>query len=145
MKQQAYARRIFGADGSSKTQIAREVGYSPYVANSASSKIESTRGFNNAVAKLANDSNNVALQILHKFKARGVKEFSNKDLVGALNAIGGAWSKFNHKAIKEAESEHEKLSGNKLRHLILQQVENQTITTQAEVVEKKAEEVDLGF
>jgi len=123
--QMAYARKLFGGEGTSKKQIALDVGYSPYVSNSVSSHIENKPGFNNAMAALAIDSNNLALAAMHEFKARGFKDFSNKDLTSALNAIGNAWSKFNN--IPGAGREKDDLSRNKLRTVILQQVENQTI------------------
>lgn len=121
-KQVAYARRVFGGQGVSKKQIALDVGYSPNVANSISSHIENKPGFNNAMAKLAVDSNNLALSAMHEFKARGFEDFSNKDLVGALNAIGNAWSKFN----AVPKDQNGTPSTNRLRTVILQQIENQT-------------------
>ena len=128
MKQMAYARRIFGAQGQTKKDIARDVGYSTNVANSIKSHIENKLGFNNAMSQLAMDSNNLALAAMHEFKARGFEDFSNKDLVGALNAIGNAWSRFNDIGReKKPESEN----GNKLRTIVLQQIEQQqNITTQ---------------
>jgi hypothetical protein len=125
MKQMAYARRVFAGQGENKKQIALDCGYSPNVANSVSSHIENKPGFNNAMARLAMDSNNLALAAMHEFKARGFEDFSNKDLVGALNAIGSAWSKFN----APARDPNAPASTNRLRTVILQQIENQTITT----------------
>jgi hypothetical protein len=124
LRQGAYARRIWGGRDQDKKSIALDVGYSPAVAESPKSKIEIHKGFNNAMAALADESNNLALRILHEFQARGVKEFSNKDLIGALNAIGQAWSKF-HKGA--SDSERADSGQNKLRTIILQRVENQTI------------------
>ena len=124
MKQTAYARRIFGADGKDKQQIALDVGYSKFIAATPKSKIENTRGFNNAMAKLAADSNNLALSVMSELKARGFTDFSNKDLVGALNAISGAWKNFNNVTGKGEGANQDK---NKLRTIILQKVENQTI------------------
>jgi len=123
MKQLAYAKGILGATGINKKQIALDVGYSPAVANSISSHIENKPGFHNAMAALAVDSNNLALAAMHEFKARGFHDFTNKELVGALNAIGNAWSKFN--AIPKEKEDNP--SGNKLRTVILQQVENQNL------------------
>lgn len=126
MKQVAYARRIFGAEGKNRRQIALDVGYSPSAANSVKQKIEDTRGFNNAMTKLAVESNNLAMTIMHEFKVRGVSEFSNKDLVGALNAIGSAWSRFN-----AVPKEREKDNGtNRLRTVILQSIGQQTLNTE---------------
>ena len=125
MKQKAYAMRVFGGKGKCKKQIALDVGYSPNVANSISSHIENKPGFNSAMAALAVDSNNLALAAMHEFKARGFREFTNKDLVGALNAIGAAWSRFN----TVPKDPNGTQSTNRLRTVILQQIENQTVTT----------------
>ena len=135
LKQTAYARRIFGAKGRDKKQIALDVGYSRYVAETPKSKIENTRGFNNAMAKLAADSNNLALSVMCELKARGFTDFTNKDLVGALNAISGAWKVFNLDTMKKDNPE----SGgtNRLRTVILQQIENQTLQTEAKVEDIK--------
>jgi phage terminase small subunit len=123
MKQIAYARRVFGAEGKNKKQIALDVGYAPSVANSIAAHIENKPGFQNAMALLAKESNNLALEAMSEFKARGFEDFSNKDLVGALNAIGNAWSKFNAPLQTKTEGQ----STNKLRTVILQQIENQTV------------------
>lgn len=136
IKQQAYARRIWGAKGSDKTNIALDVGYSKYVSRSASSKIEATKGFNNAMTALARESNNMALTILHEFRSRGVSKFSNKDLVGALNAIGGAWKTFNT-ANLPVKGQGNLADGNRLRAVILQQVEHQTINPTINVPKDK--------
>jgi len=123
LKQTAYARRIFGAQGTTKKEIALDVGYSANVSNSIVSHIESKPGFNNAMTQLAIDSNNLALAAMSEFKARSFKDFSNKDLIGALNAIGNAWSKFN--IIPKEGGSNQPV--NKLRTVILQQIENQTV------------------
>lgn len=126
-QQVAYARRVWGGQAQSKRQVALDVGYSPSVANSCVSKIESRKGFNNAMAKLAAESNNLALSIMHEFKSRGVQDFSNKDLVAALNAIGGAWTRFNA-ALKEEENPGRVDNGkNRLKTIILNRIENQTV------------------
>jgi hypothetical protein len=136
MKQMAYARRVFGGQGKCKKQIALDVGYSPNVANSISSHIENKPGFNSAMAALAVDSNNLALAAMHEFKARGFKDFSNKDLVGALNAIGSAWSRFN----APAQNPNGAPSTNRLRTVILNQIENQTIMESNKVVDVNTQE-----
>ena len=124
LKQLAYAKRLLGAQGTTKKDIALDVGYSPTTANSIKSHIEDKPGFNNAMAALALESNNLALAAMHEFKARGFEDFSNKDLIGALNAIGSAWARFN--VVKPSKSDNP--NANKLRTVILQQVENQTIS-----------------
>ena len=132
IKQVAYARRVFGGQGKCKKQIALDVGYSPNVANSISSHIENKPGFNNAMAQLAVDSNNLALAAMHEFKARGFEDFSNKDLVGALNAIGSAWTRFNT-VPKDPKGDNP--GNNKLRTVILNQIENQTIVEASKVTD----------
>jgi hypothetical protein len=132
MKQMAYARRVFGGQGKCKKQIALDCGYSPNVANSISSHIENKPGFNSAMAALAVDSNNLALAAMHEFKARGFKDFSNKDLVGALNAIGSAWSRFN---APPPNPRGDGQSNNRLRTVILQQIENQTVLESNKVID----------
>ena len=124
MKQLAYARRVFNGQGVNKKQIALDCGYSHNVANSLSSHIENKPGFLNAMATLAAESNNLALEALMEFKLRGFKEFSNQEMIGALNAIGSAWSKFNPQA-RQGEGSN---STNRLRTIILQQIENQTVS-----------------
>ena len=126
IKQMAYAKRLLGAQGMSKKEIALDCGYSPAVSNSISSHIENKPGFNNAMAALAVESNNLALAAMSEFKARGFHDFSNKDLIGALNAIGNAWARFNQKVKEPNDSPN----GNKLRTVILQQVQNQQLLTE---------------
>lgn len=137
-KQVAYARRSWGAAQETKKLIALDVGYAPSVANSVVSKIESRPGYNNAMARLAAESNNLALTIMHEFKARGVEDFSNKDLVGALNAIAGAWDRFNKGLIeKERPIDNGK---NRLRTVILQNI-NGPVTNSGELVEQIPEDL----
>lgn len=137
-RQVAYARRVFGGQGVSRQQIALDVGFAPSTARVPMQKIESTVGFNAAMMKLATDSNNVALAALHEFKVRGFNEFSNKDLVGALNAIGNAWSRFNPEA-RARKNDDESNSKNRLRTVVLQQIENQTINT-GEIIEAQKDD-----
>ncbi|MGI9142564.1 MAG: hypothetical protein ACR2IJ_05190 [Fluviibacter sp.] len=146
LKQYAYARRVWGAKGADKKNIALDVGYSMATANKVKEKIESSPGFNNAIAKLAAESNNMAVAVLSEFKARGLKDFSNKDLVGALNAIGGAWAKFNAIDIETAKSKKNP-EGNRLRAVIMNRIENQTINnpTPIPAVVEEVKEIDLDF
>ena len=137
MRQMAYARKVFGGQGKCKKQIALDVGYSPNVANSVSSHIENQPGFHNAMAFLARDSNNLALAAMEEFKARGFKDFSNKDLVGALNAIGSAWSRFN---APPPAARGDGQQNNRLRTVILNQIEQQTIIETNKVIDVKPEE-----
>ena len=139
MKQMAYARRLFGGEGTSKKQIALDAGYSPAVSNSIVSHIENQPGFHNAMHALAIDSNNLALAAMEEMKSRGFKDFTNKELTGALNAIGNAWSRFNAPLQKSPDEGNK--STNKLRTIILQQVESKTIHPDEE--EKKVTEAEV--
>ena len=120
-KQEAYARQVFGAKGKSKGEIALEVGYGERAARSPKDKIESTIGFKLAIAELSAQSGNVAQKILNEFQVRNMGEYSNKDLNGALQAISTAYGKF------QPKEEDQSGSSNRLRSVILQHVENQTI------------------
>jgi len=144
IQQMAYARRIFGAKNRNKKYAALEAGYSPHVAETAKSKIESTQGFKNAMFVLANESDNMAMAVMAEFKARGLKDFTNKDLISALKEISNAWSKFK----TEERREEEKISpnGSRLRTLVLQQIENQHVTNnEIPQVTKVQPDVDLDF
>lgn len=154
-RQMAYARRIFDGKGVNRKQIALDVGYTPAMANNILAKVESSVGFNSAMMKLAADSNNLALAAMHEFKVRGFKDFSNKDLVGALNAIGGAWAKFNERN-RDREGGDRESKGNKLRTIVMQHIENQTMNNTTPIEQKEiknsepikvvdAEEVDVDF
>ena len=148
MKQLAYARKLFGAEGVNRKQIALDVGYSSNVSNSIKTHIENKKGFHNAMSALAIDSNNIALSVMHEMKSRGFKDFSNKELTGALNAIGNAWSKFN--TVPEQVKDSNRSDTNKLRTVILQQIENQTVTAPQDVAKEQTvihdvAEEDPGF
>lgn len=113
-----------GLELETKKIIALDVGYSPNVARSVTTHIENKPGFNNAMAALAFDSNSLALAAMYEFKARGFEDFSNKDLVAALTAIGGAWSRWNIAPVDPLQTNN---ATNRLRTVILQQIENQTV------------------
>ncbi len=140
MRQVAYARRAWGAERDTKKLIALDVGYSPSVANSVVSKIESHPGFNNAMARLAADSGNVALTVMHELKSRGFEDFSNKDLVSALNAIAGAWDRFN-KGLIESKKPLEDNGKNRLRTVILQNISG-NVTNTAPVATEPPEDLE---
>ncbi len=124
IKQVAYARKIFNGDGKSKKDIARSVGYSLAVANNAQAKIEDTEGFINAMQKLAQESNNLVMEVLLEYKKRGLEDFSNKDLNGALNAISTAWDRIGKQRAGEKNKDPKQ---NRLRAAVIQHVENQTV------------------
>lgn len=124
IKQYAYATKLLNGEGRSKKDIALSVGFSPSVAMNAANKIETTEGFQNAVIDLAGKSNNVVLAVMAEYEARGLKKFSNKDLNGALNAISQAWDRFNK---ARAPNKIQTPEGNRLKAVILNRIENQTI------------------
>ncbi len=137
-KQVAYARRTWGASDQTKKEIALNVGYSPSVARSCVSKIESRPGYHNAMARLAADSNNLALAVIHEFNARGLDHFENKELISALNAISGAWEKFNNGLSKERNPVDP--NKNRLKTIVLQRIENQVNNTAPAPAPEKKEE-----
>lgn len=150
IKQVAYARKLFNGDGKSKKEIALSVGYSPAIANNALAKIEDTEGFHNAMEKLAVESNNLLLACMEEYKSRGLSEFSNKDLNGALNAIAAGWDRI---AKVRAPNKNKDPETNPLRKVFMQKVENQTIHVTAKEtapasppIEVPSEEIpDLDF
>lgn len=85
-------RRLNG-QGDTKKEMALMSGYSQTIAKNPASKIEKSEGYHNAVKELAAKSNNLLLGVMAEFEARGLKNFSNKDLNSALNAISGAWDR----------------------------------------------------
>jgi len=120
--------------GGSKKEIARKAGFSPSVANNAKYKIENTEGYQNAVAVLATESNNLLLAILAEFKTRGVKKFSDKDLIGSLKAMTTAWDKIDN---KRSPAKLKTPEGNPLRAVFTKRVETQTVRFEKEKKEKK--------
>lgn len=140
VRQRAYAMKVFGGQGESKEQMALDSGYSPAVARSVVTHIESLPGFQNAMAELAHESNNLAMEVMHKLKARGFEDFSNKEMIQALTAISNAWQKFT----EPVKNSTRPSSGNKLRTVILKQLEVQDASPQKEE-KKKEEKPNLDF
>jgi len=123
--------------GGSKREIARKAGFSPSVANNAKYKIENTEGYQNAVIVLAHESNNLLLAILAEFKARGVKNFSTKDLIASLSAMTTAWDKIDN---KRSPAKLKTPEGNPLRAVFTKRVETQTVRFEKDKKEKKEKE-----
>lgn len=84
---------MLNGEADSKKEAALLAGFSMSVAENAKAKIETTEGYHNAMIELAGKSNNLMLAALHEFEARGLKGFSNSELIKALNAIGSAWER----------------------------------------------------
>jgi hypothetical protein len=120
IKQFAYATRMMNGQAGSKKEAALLSGFSISVAENAKNKIESTDGFKNAVGVLAYRSNNLLVAVMNEFEVRGLSEFSNKDLVGAMNAITSAWAKIDEKRAPNALKTDE---GNPLRGVFRRRVE----------------------
>lgn len=123
LKQYAYAKKLLNAEGRSKKDIALSVGYSESVAKNVETNIESSEGFQNAVIALSAESNNLVMSVMAEYKARGLKNFSNTDLNGALNAIAKAWEKFNTTRAPNGSN----LPVNPIKQAIIQRIQNQTI------------------
>jgi predicted transcriptional regulator with HTH domain len=131
-KQMAYARKVFSGDIRPKTEIAVECGYSPNVSRSVRTHIENTNGFKNAMSVLATEASNIAIGVMEEIDKRGYKDLTNKELLSTINVMSSAWSRF-----ILPEDEDSTPATNKLRTVILQQVENQTIDTNGEVSSSK--------
>lgn len=92
-RQWAYARNKLAGAASTKRELAKISGYGNGVAHNTSNKIEKSKGYKNAITELSLQSNSLLLKVMGEFDRRDLEEFSNKDLVTALNSISSAWSK----------------------------------------------------
>lgn len=115
-------RRLNG-EGRSKKEMALLAGFSPAVAENVKAKVEDTEGYQNAVIELATKSNNLLLACFAEYQARGLKNFSNKDLNAALNAISSAWDRVEK---VRAPGKMKTPEGNPLRAVFTKRVETQT-------------------
>lgn len=123
IKQMAYASRMMNGSAESKKEAALLSGFSMSVAENAKHKIETTEGYKNAMIELHTRSNNLLNAIMHEYEVRGLKNFSNKDLVAATNAIANAWDKID---TKRAPNKMKTPEGNPLRAVLTRRVETQT-------------------
>lgn len=156
IKQYAYATRRLNGQAASKKEAALLSGFSITVAENAKHKIEETEGYQNAVIVLATESNNLLLAVLHEFKARGLSEFTNKELNGALNAISGAWDRIER---TRAPDKMKNPEVNRLRGIFTRETVKETATletlpaapltqslpTHDAVFTEKEQELDLDF
>lgn len=124
IKQYAYATRVLTGGAKSKKEAALLSGYSMTMAENAKAKIENTEGYQNAIGVLAAESNNLLLGIMAEFKTRGLKKFSNADLVKALNAMTGAWDKIEE---RRSPSKMKTPEGNPLRGVLMRRVEEVSV------------------
>ncbi len=126
VKQYAYAtRRLSPGKAQSKKELALLSGYSMTMANNIKAKVEDTDGYKNAITVLAAESNNLLLEVLNQFKVRGLSEFTNPELIKALNAISGAWDRIEK---TRAPNRLQTPEGNPLRAILQQRVETRTMT-----------------
>jgi hypothetical protein len=100
-------------------------GFSPSVAENVKHKVENTEGYKNAVIELATKSNNLLLAAMAEYEARGLKNFSNKDLNAALNAISAAWDRVEK---TRAPNKLKTPEGNPLRAIFTERVTTRTAT-----------------
>ncbi len=129
-KQIAYAHKSFGAENGERRKIALEVGYSRTSANSIISKIESKKGYLNAMGVLVEKSNNLAISIFDEFKRRDISEFTNKELISSLGTISIAMDRFCQR-MEAAEAPPPNPNGNRLRTIVLQNITKQVNTPAA--------------
>lgn len=130
-----YAEKSFGAENRNRKKIALEVGYSVPVANSIVSKIESRKGYLNAMSVLVSKSNNLAISIFEEFKNRKMSDFTNKELIQSLGTISNAMDRFSQRLV-EAENPEGKNGNNRLRTIVLQNIKKQ-VNTNTPVIEKQ--------
>ncbi len=122
-KQFAFAQRMMGGGGETKREVALLSGYTPSMADNVRAKIENTEGYHNAMAELAHKSNNLMLEALHQFEARGLNGFTNSELIKALNAIGNAWEKIEK---QRAPNKIKTPEGNRLHGLFTRKTVTET-------------------
>jgi hypothetical protein len=65
------------------------------------------------------------MEVMYQFEVRGLTEFSNKELIAALNAITSAWDKID---TKRQPAKMKTPEGNPLRAVFTKRVETQTMT-----------------
>ncbi len=139
-----------GGQGKSKKEIALLSGYTKSMAENAKYKIETTEGYKNAMINLAQKSGNLLMGVMAEFEARGFKNFSNKDLVSAINAVTGAWDKIDTKRAPVAMKNPEK---NPLRAIFTDRVQTRTVVMESVAAQPRIHEsppqeeepIDLDF
>lgn len=137
-KQWSYARNKVGGVANTKEELAKLAGYSPYVARSVGSKIEKSQGYKNALTELSLQSNSILLKVLAEFERRDLEEFSNKDIISAVNAITSAWAKIDTQT-QERLNKNKDPDKNPLRSLFVNR--SNVITIEAKEP-KDADEID---
>ncbi len=133
-RQKMYALRTWGGEKKSRREIAKDLGWSNAVADHPKQKIESTKGYKNAMAEIADQSNAVALKVYNELQARDMSKLEYKDLLGSLKVISEAWKIFNMPNEKDQNPLQSKA-------ILLQHIQNQNINTQPQkdIIEIKPE------
>ncbi len=88
-------RYAYGLMNSKKSRykIAIEAGYSVSTAR-VPKLIENKRGFSLAMAKVAGETENTAMQIMFELQARDLSKESTADLIKAMSIVSKVWERF---------------------------------------------------
>ena len=105
LKQRKYAFNIMNTD-TTKKQAMLDAGYSEQVAR-IPQVIEQSKGFHHAMATLASQSGNVAMQLMHEMQQRDLKQVPLDQLMSSLTTIANAWDKFVPKQAKEVKEDND--------------------------------------
>lgn len=124
IKQVAYAARMMNGEAGSKKEAALLSGFAMSVAENAKYKIEETEGYKNAMLAMFTRSNNLLNAIMIEFQLRGLTDFTNADLIKALNAITNAWDKIDQ---KRAPNKMKTPEGNPLRAIFTERTRTAVI------------------
>lgn len=94
-KQKRYAHNIMNTDNT-RRESARQAGYGEVIA-SHPARIEESRGFNLAMASIANQAGNLASEVMYTLKARDLEKEDTKTLIYSLDIISKAFERFQPK------------------------------------------------
>lgn len=140
IKQVAYATRMMSGQAGSKKEAALLSGFSMSVAENVKAKIEDTEGYQNAIIGLATQSGNLLQAVMAEFKARGIENFSNGDLIKAMNAIAGAWDKIDQ---RRAPNKMKTPEGNRLRTIFTERTRTAVMESVPSEVPASANQEDI--
>ena len=109
-----------------KKELAIKAGYSVSVANTVATHIEKTEGYSNARRDMALKVGEVVTAVVHEIMSnRDMAEIDYKDLLATVKIMSDAMDKI---APTEQKTLQEQDTGNRLRTIVLQNVETQNIT-----------------
>jgi len=83
-------------ESNTKQQTAINAGFSASTAR-VPKLIESSKGFKLAVAFLAGEAGNTAMQLMYELKARDLSKLDNKTLILYLDVMARSYERFNSK------------------------------------------------